>query len=246
MALIINSGKGITLQQLNSLVTKTMQKFAKSTSNVTQEITECKGKTAREIAEMVSKKDVVALSPKNRIATTPFVEIDLSHNAAYKDLRGVTANRIYSDGSTVEIKKFYNKLSGEPEFNEKHIEFANGNKRTYYENFKTSPTEKAISSWHIDDNGYVTYERNYRKFVDKNGQKLSFVNYFQEGSKPLSGTLHINDKKVHFERVKDSTGELTNAYKAKIKDGNKIETIYADNAKNLAEQLGISETCFWR
>lgn len=53
-------------------------------------------------------------------------------------------------------------------------------------------------------------------------------------------------QKVHFERVKDSAGELTDAYKVQINDGAETKTLNFDNREQLAKHLGLSETCFWR
>lgn len=242
---MVNLGKGITLQQLNETFTKAMQKYAKSTSKVAQEVAECKGKTASEIAEMVSKKDVVALSAKNEIAATPFVEMDLRHNLAYSGLRGETANRVYSDGSTIEIQRFYSKESGEQLFNTKDIKFANGEQRTYHEQPGKHPS-KTVCSTKFDDEGFAISERNYRKYIDSEGRNVSYLNHFGRDNKPLAGTIHIDGKKVHFERVKDSAGELTDAYKVQINDGAETKKLNFDNREQLAKHLGLSETCFWR
>lgn len=63
--------------------------------------------------------------------------------------------------------------------------------------------------------------------------------------KPLYGTFHIDNQKIHFERVKGPIGELTDAYKAQINNGGKIETLEFANKEELAKHLGVSETCFW-
>ena len=59
--------------------------------------------------DLLKTKGVI-LSAKNRIAETPFVEMDLRYNAAYRGLRGKTASQVYADGSTITRERFYDKI----------------------------------------------------------------------------------------------------------------------------------------
>ena len=232
MGIMMKLSKGITLQQLDRTITRAMQNYARSSNTI-------KG---------FAKKEGVILSAKNRIAETPFIEMDLRYNAAYKGLRGKTSNQIYADGSTITRERFYDRNTGNLVMNSQNIEFANNTRRTYQETFGKKPST-GVCSWHLGKDGVVLSERNYGRYIDNQGRQISYVNYINNMEagfkKPLYGTFHIDNQKIHFERIKNTNGELTEAYRAQINNGGKIETLEFANKEELAKHLGVSETCFW-
>lgn len=244
MGLAISLKKGVTLKEINKIFSEGMKKYAELTSKTAKEVAECRGKSASEIAEMTSKKDVVALSNKNTVMETPFVEMDLRHNLAYTGLRGESANKVFADGSSMEINRFYDLKTGKLARKDKTIEFANGEKREIQETFGDNAYKSVLSR-----NSLKNTERNYQSYVDKNGRKISFVNEIgpnQSGFRHATkGTFHIDGNRIKFECIKNSSGQYTDAYKATIKVGDKTETLVFDNYKQLADKIGVSENTFW-
>lgn len=243
MGLFVNFGtKGVSLREINKAFAYAMEKYANSTSKVSQEVAECSGKTASEIADMVSKKDSVVLSAKNKILETPYAEMDLRHNAAYNGLHGETKNKVYSDGATEEIKRFFNLKDNSPAFISRKTNFADGARRNYVEHFGNTPSKAVVST-------AKKGERSYQKFVDSQGRNISYVNYIDSQQvgyrRATQGTFHIDNAKIKFERVKDETGQYTDAYKAQIKNGATTETLMFDNYEQLAKHLKVGEHHFW-
>ena len=244
MGMAINFKNGITLQELNKLFTDGMKKYAEVTSKTAKEVAECSGKTASEIAEMTSKKDVVALSGKNTVMETPFVEMNLGCNAAFKGLRGESANKVFADGSSMEIKQYYDLKTGKLVRKNKDINFANGEKRKIEEGFGDN-AYKSVLSTNSRKNAHLMYQN----YTDKNGRTISFVKeiaHKQTGmNHATKGTIHINGTKVYFERVKNSAGEYTDAYKATVKTNGKTDTVVFDDYQQLAKHIDVPKSTFW-
>lgn len=244
MAISINFKNGITLQELNKLITKGMKKYAEVTSKAAKEVAECSGKTSSEIAEMTSKKDIVALSKKNIAMETPFVEMNLRHNLAYTGLRGESANKVFADGSSMEIKQYYDLKTGKLVRKDKTIDFANGAKREIQEGFGEHAYKSVLST-----NSRKNADLMYQNYTDKKGRTISCVKeiaHNQSGfNHATKGTIHINGTKVYFERVKNSAGEYTDAYKATVKTNGKTDTVVFDDYQQLAKHIDVPESTFW-
>ena len=244
MAISINFKNGITLQELNKLFTDGMKKYAELTSKTAKELAECSGKTASEIAEMTSKKDIVALSKKNIAMETPFVEMNLRHNLAYTGLRGESANKVFTDGSSMKIEQYYDLKTGKLVRKDKTIDFANGAKREIEEGFGDNAYKSVLST-----NSRKNADLMYQNYTDKKGRTISFVKeigHNQSGfNHATKGTIHINGTKVYFERVKNSAGEFTDAYKATVKTNGKTDTVVFDDYQQLAKYIDVPESTFW-
>lgn len=244
MAILINFKNGITLQELNKLFTDGMKKYAELTSKTAKEVAECSGKTASEIAEMTSKKDVVALSGKNTVMETPFVEMNLGCNEAFKGLRGESANKVFADGSSMEIKQYYDLKTGKLVRKNKDINFANGEKREIQEGFGEHACKSVLST-----NSRKNADLMYKNYTDKKGRTISFVKEIAHKQPGLhhatKGTINVNGTKVYFERVKNSAGEYTDAYKATVKTNGKTDTVVFDDYQQLAKHIDVPEATFW-
>ena len=244
MAILINFKNGITLQELNKLFTDGMKKYAEVTSKAAKEVAECSGKTASEIVEMTSKKDVVALSGKNTVMETPFVEMDLGCNEAFKGLRGESANKVFADGSSMEIKQYYDLKTGKLVRKNKDINFANGEKREIQEGFGEHAYKSVLST-----NSRKNADLMYKNYTDKKGRTISFVKEIAHKQPGLhhatKGTINVNGTKVYFERVKNSAGEYTDAYKATVKTNGKTDTVVFDDYQQLAKHINVPESTFW-